>query len=102
MPVPDWSHVKRNRGLACLRAGLWFGWSGAGPGDPRRTCHAFNGLAQLCRSLRRTGNDEAALSLAGAQGFGVSDGKRSGQSARQQHITEEMIGSRRPAIGCCG
>src|ERR1041385_4838788 len=87
----DWSHVKRTAGLPAFEPGtVWL--VGAGPGDPGLlTLHALNALSQADVVLYDALVDERILELVGAHTACVYAGKRSGQSANQQQITEQLI-----------
>jgi uroporphyrin-III C-methyltransferase len=65
---------------------------GAGPGDPGLlTLHAFNALNQADVVLYDALVDESILGLAGPQASCIYAGKRSGDGATQQEITDQMI-----------
>jgi uroporphyrin-III C-methyltransferase len=87
----DWSRVKQVAKLPAFEKGsVWL--VGAGPGDPGLlTLHAFNALSQADVVLYDALVDETILGLAGPQASCVYAGKRSGDGATQQDITDRMI-----------
>lgn len=87
----DWSRVKSAARLPVFERGsVWL--VGAGPGDPGLlTLHAINGLAQADVVLYDALVDGTILDLVGPQASCIYAGKRSGQSAGQQQITDQLI-----------
>ncbi len=87
----EWAGVKHAAGLPAFERG-WVWLVGAGPGDPGLlTLHAFNALNQADVVLYDALVDESILGLAGPQASYVYGGKRSGDGATQQEITDQMI-----------
>ncbi len=91
----EWGRVKQAAKLPAFEKGsVWL--VGAGPGDPGLlTLHALNALAQADVVLYDALVDETILNLAGAQASCVYAGKRRGDGATQQDITDQMIGHAR-------
>jgi len=87
----EWAGVKHAAGLPVFEPG-WVWLVGAGPGDPGLlTLHALNALNQADVVLYDALVDESILALAGQQASCIYAGKRSGDGATQQQVTDGMV-----------